>query len=113
MVAGDLYDRAIPPVEAVELFGEALARIAELRVPIVLISGNHDSAARLGFGADLIAAAGVHLRTDPTAAGQPVVLADEHGDGRHLPHPLPRARAHLGRRSAHRPPATRRCWRRP
>ena len=80
VVCGDLYDRAIPPVEAVELFSDTLARIAELRVPTVLISGNHDSPSRLGFGADLIAASGVHLRTDPTAAGHPVVLADQHGD---------------------------------
>ena len=43
LVAGDVYDRAIPPVEAVELFDEMLRRIAALRVPIVLISGNHDS----------------------------------------------------------------------
>ena len=80
MVCGDVYDRAIPPVEAVELFGDALARLAGLGVPTVLISGNHDSPSRLGFGADLIAASGVHLRTDPTTAGHPVVLADEHGD---------------------------------
>jgi exonuclease SbcD len=79
LVAGDLYDRAIPPVDAVELFGEALARLAALRVPLVLVSGNHDSGPRLGFGTDLIAAAGVHLRTDPARAAEPVVLADEHG----------------------------------
>lgn len=80
VVCGDLYDRAIPPVEAVELFGDALGRIAASGVPVVLISGNHDSPSRLGFGAGLIAASGVHLRTDPARAGHPVVLADEHGD---------------------------------
>jgi exonuclease SbcD len=79
VVAGDLYDRAIPPVEAVELFSDALNRIAALGVPVVLISGNHDSTARLGFGTELIAAAGVHLRTDPARLARPVVLADAHG----------------------------------
>ncbi len=79
LVAGDLYDRAIPPVEAVELFSQALSRVAALGTPIILTSGNHDSAARLGFGTELIAAAGVHLRTDPSRLAEPVVLADDHG----------------------------------
>jgi exonuclease SbcD len=79
LVAGDLYDRAIPPVEAVELFSQALSRIAALGTPVVLTSGNHDSAARLGFGTELIAAAGVHLRTDPARVAEPILLADDHG----------------------------------
>jgi exonuclease SbcD len=79
LVAGDLYDRAIPPVEAVELFSDALSRIAAVGTPVVLTSGNHDSAARLGFGHELIAAAGVHLRTDPALVARPVELADAHG----------------------------------
>ena len=65
VVAGDVYDRALPPVDAVALCNEALRRLAALRVRTIVISGNHDSARRLGFGADLIDAAGVHLRTDP------------------------------------------------
>jgi exonuclease SbcD len=77
LIAGDLYDRALPPVDAVRLASEALARLAEV-APVVAISGNHDSAARLGFGAELLARANVHLRTDPRAAGSPVPL----GDGR-------------------------------
>jgi exonuclease SbcD len=80
VVCGDLYDRAIPPTEAVELFDEALGRLAALRVPVVIISGNHDSPSRLGFGSELMAASGVHLRTDPAGAGRPVVVADRHGD---------------------------------
>ncbi|KUO08397.1 exonuclease SbcCD subunit D [Streptomyces sp. DSM 15324] len=80
LVSGDVYDRAVPPLAAVELFDEALHRLADLGVPTVMISGNHDSARRLGVGAALIGRAGVHLRTDPSAAGTPVVLADAHGD---------------------------------
>jgi len=79
LVAGDLYDRAIPPVEAVELFSDALSRLSALGVPLILVSGNHDSVARLGFGTDLLATAGVHLRTDPARGATPVLLADRHG----------------------------------
>jgi exonuclease SbcD len=73
LVSGDLYDRALPPVEAVRLADDALGRLSEL-CPVVVISGNHDSATRLGFGSGLLARAGVHVRTDPTAIGRPVLL---------------------------------------
>src|SRR6476620_4236893 len=80
LVAGDVYDRAVPPLAAVELFDAALHRLAGLGVPTVMISGNHDSARRLGVGAGLIDRAGIHLRTEPSACGTPVVLTDAFGD---------------------------------
>ncbi|MER5737145.1 exonuclease SbcCD subunit D [Streptomyces sp. NPDC002262] len=80
LVAGDVYDRAVPPLPAVELFDRALHRLAEAGVPTVMISGNHDSARRLGVGAGLIDRAGIHLRTDPAGIGTPVVLTDAHGE---------------------------------
>ncbi len=80
VVSGDVYDRAVPPLAAVELFDDALHRLADLGVPTVMISGNHDSARRLGVGAGLIDRAGIHLRTDPAGCGTPVVLTDAHGD---------------------------------
>ena len=61
------------------LANEALGRLAALGVPVVITAGNHDSARRLGFAADLIAAAGVHLRTDPDSAHLPVLCEDRHG----------------------------------
>jgi exonuclease SbcD len=79
LISGDLFDRALPPVSAVTLAGEALRRIADAGARIVAISGNHDSARRLGFAAELIAASGVHIRTDVARAGDPVVLDDDHG----------------------------------
>ncbi|MFE7540614.1 exonuclease SbcCD subunit D [Streptomyces platensis] len=79
LVAGDVYDRAVPPLAAVELFDDALHRLAGLGVPTVMISGNHDSARRLGVGSGLMERAGMHLRTDPADCGTPVVLADAHG----------------------------------
>ncbi|MFJ1747142.1 exonuclease SbcCD subunit D [Streptomyces sp. NPDC088116] len=80
VVAGDVYDRAVPPLAAVELFDRALHRLAEAGVPTVMISGNHDSARRLGVGAGLIGRAGIHLRTDPAHCGTPVLLCDAHGE---------------------------------
>lgn len=80
LVAGDVYDRAVPPLPAVELFDSALHRLADAGVPTVMISGNHDSARRLGVGAGLMERAGIHLRTDPAGIGTPVVLRDTHGD---------------------------------
>ncbi|MEU3050319.1 MULTISPECIES: exonuclease SbcCD subunit D [unclassified Streptomyces] len=79
LVAGDVYDRAVPPLAAVELFDSALHRLAEAGVPTVMISGNHDSARRLGVAAGLIERAGIHLRTDPAGCGTPVLLHDAHG----------------------------------
>ncbi|WPW27510.1 exonuclease SbcCD subunit D [Streptomyces atratus] len=80
LVAGDVYDRAVPPLSAVELFDDALHRLAAAGVPTVMISGNHDSARRLGVGAGLIGRAGIHLCTDPAHCATPVVLPDAHGD---------------------------------
>ncbi|MET8681660.1 exonuclease SbcCD subunit D [Streptomyces sp. NPDC004647] len=80
LVAGDVYDRAVPPLAAVELYDSALTRLAGLGVPTIMISGNHDSARRLGVGAGLMERSGIHLRTDPAGCAVPVVLADEHGE---------------------------------
>ena len=79
LVAGDIYDRAVPSVDAVALCEEALVRLRETAARVILISGNHDSARRLGFSSTLIDAAGVHLRTRPSALTHPIVLDDEHG----------------------------------
>jgi DNA repair protein SbcD/Mre11 len=79
LVAGDVYDRAIPSLDAVVLYEDALARLRAAGARVVLISGNHDSARRLGVNSALIDAAGVHLRTRPDAVADPVLLDDEHG----------------------------------
>jgi len=79
LVAGDVYDRAVPPADAVELCADALNRLHDAGAKIVLISGNHDSARRLGFGSGLLEVAGVHVRTRPSALARPVLLGDAHG----------------------------------
>ena len=78
-VSGDVYDRALPQVDAVALADETFARLAASRARVVVPSGNHDSARRLGFGARLMDAAGLHLRTDAAGVGRPVLLEDDHG----------------------------------
>ncbi len=79
VVSGDVYDRALPPVDAVELAGEALARLAATPASVVITSGNHDSPIRLGFNARLADAAGVHLRTRWQDVGEPVLVEDPYG----------------------------------
>jgi exonuclease SbcD len=79
VVSGDVYDRALPQVDAVALADEAFARLASSPARVVVTSGNHDSAQRLGFGSRLMDAAGVHVRTDAATVGTPVVLDDDGG----------------------------------
>src|SRR3954468_16848096 len=79
VVAGDVYDRAVPSLDAVELCESALIRLRETGARVVLISGNHDSARRLGFGSRLVDAAGVHLRTRVRDSATPVLLEDTVG----------------------------------
>jgi len=80
IVAGDVYDRAVPPTDAVAVLDRALRGFATAGIPVLLINGNHDSAIRLGFGASLSELAGVHLRTDVADIARPVVLADSGGE---------------------------------
>jgi DNA repair protein SbcD/Mre11 len=89
LVSGDVYDRALPSVDAVALCNDALRRLMRTRTRVVLISGNHDSARRLGFGAELIDEAGVHLRTDPRRVGEPVLLPRPDGSGDVAVYPIP------------------------
>jgi exonuclease SbcD len=80
LVAGDVYDRAIPPADAVTLLDETLVAFARACIPVVLISGNHDSWVRLNFASRLSEAAGIHLRTRVEDITRPVILRDAHGE---------------------------------
>jgi DNA repair protein SbcD/Mre11 len=79
VVPGDVYDRALPAVDAVELADDTFARLAASRARVVMTSGNHDSARRLGFNSRLVDAAGFHLRTVADAVATPVLVDDRHG----------------------------------
>ena len=79
LVSGDVYDRAQPRTEVVELLNTTLGEIREAGAQVVLTSGNHDSPARLGFGADIMAHGGVHLLTSVAGAERPVVFRRRNG----------------------------------
>ncbi len=79
VAAGDIFDSAVPSADAFNLLQETLLSIRQAGAQVVLISGNHDSAARLGFAAPFARLAGVHLATDPGQIGVPVTLEDEYG----------------------------------
>jgi DNA repair protein SbcD/Mre11 len=76
LVAGDVYDRALPAPETVELLSEAATRLIDAGAVVVLSSGNHDSAIRLGFASDLLARAGLHIRTSLDSVGTAVTIKD-------------------------------------
>lgn len=80
LIAGDVYDRSVPPAEAVELLDSLVVRVAgELQTPIIMIPGNHDSADRLGFGSRLMGAGRLHIAGTLKGAPEPVMLSDEAG----------------------------------
>lgn len=79
LVAGDVYDRALPAADAVEVLDRALAELVSAGAAVVLTSGNHDSAIRLGFGGHLMGSSGVHFRTRMDQITAPVVLEDPDG----------------------------------
>ena len=79
VVAGDLYDRAVPPPQAVELLDEVFTRLtSELSIPTIAIAGNHDSAERVGFGARLLGQRRLHI-AGTVGQARSVTLDDAHG----------------------------------
>lgn len=80
VIAGDLYDRSIPPVEAIELLDEIFSKILlEYNTPILAIAGNHDSAERLSFGSRIFTSNGLHIAGVFDKDTKKVVLEDEYG----------------------------------
>ncbi|GIN73709.1 nuclease SbcCD subunit D [Bacillus sp. J14TS2] len=80
IVAGDLYDRAVPPTEAVQLLDEVLeAIVLQLETPVLAIAGNHDSPSRLHFGSKIMEQNGLHMSGRLTKELHPVMLQDAFG----------------------------------
>ncbi len=80
VIAGDVYDRSVPPPEAVSLLDDVLSRILlDCDVPVIVTAGNHDSPERLGFGDKVMARQKLHVIGQVSPATQPVVLRDAHG----------------------------------
>lgn len=79
LISGDIYDRALPHVDAVQLCNWVLRELRATGATVVITSGNHDSASRLGFGADLLDSAGVHIIADLERMLRPVICqAEDH-----------------------------------
>lgn len=80
LIAGDVYDKSVPTTEAVTLFDEFLVGLSALKIPVFVISGNHDSPERLAFGSRLIEASGVYISAVYNGVCEPVTLKDEFGE---------------------------------
>ncbi|SHF93432.1 exonuclease SbcCD subunit D [Ornithinibacillus halophilus] len=81
VIAGDLYDRAVPPTEAVHLLDKVLKRIIiDLNTPVLAVAGNHDSPGRLNFGSSIMKDNGFHIVGNFTTEVDPVVIKDDHGE---------------------------------
>jgi len=80
LIAGDVYDKSVPSAEAVTLFDEFLCQLAQRKLPVLIISGNHDSPERLAFASRLLGLNGIYI--SPVYDGQvkSVTLGDEHGE---------------------------------
>ena len=79
LIAGDVYDKSVPPAEAVELFDDFLVRLARRKLQVFVISGNHDSAERIAFGGRLMDQSGIHMSPVYSGRVEPITLEDEHG----------------------------------
>jgi len=81
IIAGDLYDRAVPPTDAVNLLDEILAEIVlQLKTPVLAVAGNHDSPGRLNFGSRVMKMNGIHIAGHVHKEHQAVILNDEFGE---------------------------------
>ena len=88
LLAGDVFDRAVPPIEAIELWDSIITRLAmDYKVPLFVVSGNHDGAERLEVGRSMLGQSGIHIWGSPHHALQPFEF--EGADGRVAICPMP------------------------
>ena len=80
LICGDVYDKSVPSAEAVTLFDDFLVELAERKLQVFIISGNHDSAERLAFGGRLMEGKGIHISPAYDGTVAPITLADAFGD---------------------------------
>ena len=80
LLAGDLYDRPIPSAEAVQLFDSFLTSLAEKKIPVYAISGNHDSAERIAFGANIMSSSGICMSPVYNGKTAKYCLTDRYGE---------------------------------
>lgn len=80
IIAGDIYDKSIPPVEGVLLFDEFLSKVSQMGLPVFIISGNHDSVERLSFGSKLMSKADVFVSSVFSGKPDKYTLKDKYGN---------------------------------
>ena len=80
ILAGDIYDKPIPSVEAVQLFDSFLTRLADRKVPVFAVSGNHDSVERVSFGAQLMENRGVYISRVYDGTLKKIEMSDKNGE---------------------------------
>ena len=79
VIAGDVYDKSVPSAEAVQLFDDFLCGLAQRKLHVFVISGNHDSAERMAFGGRLMDVSGVHMSPVYNGKVEPISVGDEFG----------------------------------
>lgn len=79
IIAGDVYDKSVPSAEAVQLFDDFLARLAERKLTVFVISGNHDSAERIAFGSRVMNSSGVYMAPVFNGHITPIEIEDQYG----------------------------------
>lgn len=79
IIAGDVYDKSVPPAEAVKLFDDFLVKLSKRKLQAYIISGNHDSPERLSFGGRLMALSGIHISPVYNGVIEPFLFEDEYG----------------------------------
>lgn len=79
VIAGDVYDRGVPPIEAVNLLDSFLLTLSEMNIDVFIVAGNHDSVERLSFGAQFISKSGIHISKPYDGRIQPITLTDNWG----------------------------------
>ncbi|MFM7235182.1 MAG: exonuclease SbcCD subunit D [Cyanobium sp.] len=89
LIAGDIYDRAIPPAEAVQLFNDTLAQLRLCGAAVIAIAGNHDSHVRVSVYDPLLSALGVSIRGEVRRAQEPVLVTPQRGGPPVAIYPLP------------------------
>ena len=80
LICGDIYDKTVPSAEAVRLFDKFLCQLADRKLQVFIISGNHDSPERLAFGSRLIASTGIHVSPVYDGTVTPISLSDSYGE---------------------------------
>ena len=80
LICGDVYDKSVPSAEAVTLFDDFLCRLAAREIPVLIISGNHDSPERLAFGKRLLERADIHISSVYDGKVESVNLSDDYGE---------------------------------